>query len=60
MNEYEVRNEMNQNLGNDILMMFYGNLWKSALDRISHRSDGHLFTICHNGEKLKIYRISRN
>ncbi len=53
---YEILNENGASVGPTVLSLFYGNLWKTALDRLSHQHDGHIITIFHMGQKLKVYR----
>ncbi len=60
MAAYEVKNEKNRRVGKDLLFLFYGNLWKSALDRIYHKPDGHIMSIYHRGHKFRIYRKLKN
>jgi hypothetical protein len=54
---YRVTNDDEKNISIGILLLFYGNLWEFALDRVDHQLDGYLFTIQHNGHAFKIYRI---
>ncbi len=54
--KYEIRDEDDMSVALDVLTLYYGNLWKSALDRLDHQSDGHLLTIQHEGQLLKVYR----
>ncbi len=56
MESYEVKDENGQEMSVDILLHYYGNLWESALDRLAHQCDGHLFTLSYKGQNLKIYR----
>ncbi len=53
---YEVKNENNEKIGVAILMVYYGNLWESILDRMNHQMDGHMFAIQHQGNRFKVYR----
>ena len=54
--EYSVKAEDNHEVGIDILVQFYGDVWKSVLDRVTGKIDGHLFTISHNGYRFNVYR----
>lgn len=54
--EYSVKTEDNHEVGIDILVQFYGDIWKSVLDRVTGKIDGHLFAISHNGYKFDVYR----
>ncbi len=54
--KYEIKDEDDMNVALDVLTLYYGNLWESALDRLGHQCDGHLLTIQHEGQRLKIYR----
>ena len=54
--EYMVKNEDNHEVGIDILVQFYGELWESVLDRVSGKIDGHLFAISHNSYRFDVYR----
>ncbi len=56
LSRYEIRNEEDLDVGEDILVLMYGNLWKFMMDRIDHQFDGHIFTIHHQGESFKVYR----
>jgi len=53
---YEVKDKKGKVVGVDILILFYGNLWESTLNRIEHQVDGYIHTIQHNCERFKIYR----
>ncbi len=56
MEGYEVRDENGRKVGGEILIQFYGNVWESTLNRLHHKSDGHLLTIHYNGNQFRIYR----
>ena len=43
-----------------VLLTFFGEVWQATLDRLNHRVDGHLLTIRHQGNILRIYRRSQN
>lgn len=43
-------------MGVNILILYYGELWQTALDRLNYRFDGHMFTIRHEGTKYTVYR----
>jgi hypothetical protein len=53
---YEVMSETGKNVGVNILLLYYGELWQTALDRLNYRFDGHMFTINHEGKKYTVYR----
>ncbi len=53
---YEVKNEGNRSVGNDILYLFYGNLWQLAMGNLKHQADGYVSTIQHNGQSFRVYR----
>jgi len=57
---YKVRNESNKDVSVNVLMLYWGNLWKSILDRQNYKCDGFIMTISYEGEKYKIYRNMRN
>ena len=54
--EYTVKNEDDHDVGIDILVQFYGEVWESVLDRVTGKIDGHLFAISHNGYRFDVYR----
>ena len=53
---YEVKDKKGKVVDVDILILFYGSLWESALNRIEHQVDGYVHSIQHNCECFKIYR----
>ncbi len=53
---YEIKNEEGHTESTDILAMFYGPVWQSALDRIQHKCDGTLLTLSLEGRKYFVYR----
>ncbi|MFO7560218.1 MAG: hypothetical protein R6X10_15400 [Desulfobacterales bacterium] len=55
-NEYEVRNESGINLGIQLLIFYFGELWTSAMNRLNPKIDGHLFDIRHQGVCFSVYR----
>jgi hypothetical protein len=57
---YKVKNEEGEAVGIDILILFYGNLWEFALNRLEHKIDGYLFTIQYKGQKFSVYRKLKN
>jgi hypothetical protein len=57
MNRYEIRNEKGLDVDEDILERYYGNSWRSVLDRLNHKYDGYLMTIHHQDFELHIYRV---
>jgi len=54
--EYTVKNKDDSEVGIGILIQYYGELWKPALDRVTGKIDGHLFAILHNGYRFDVYR----
>lgn len=54
--EYTVRDEKNQDVGINLLILYYGALWTKALDRLHHKIDGHLFSLRHQGQRYDVYR----
>jgi hypothetical protein len=54
--EYEVKSETGKDMGVKILALYYGDLWRSALDRLNYRFDGHMFFLWHEGKKYSVYR----
>ena len=57
MNRYEIRNEKGFDFDEDILERYYGNPWRSVLDRLNHKYDGYLMTIHHQDFELHVYRV---
>ncbi|UCF95304.1 MAG: hypothetical protein JSW39_14525 [Desulfobacterales bacterium] len=57
MGHYEIINEEDQRVTLDILARFYGNLWRSVLDRLNHTYDGYVLTIHDRNCAFRIYRI---
>ena len=53
---YEIKNENGDTESTDILAMFYGPVWESALDRLHHECDGKLLTLSLEGHKYFVYR----
>ncbi len=60
MNRYEIRDEEDKDIGLDILSLYYGNLWESAMDRLDHQWNGQLHTIQHDGQALRVFRKIEN
>jgi len=56
---YEVTNKLGDNVGINILLLYYGNLWESAMRRLEHKMDGYIFTIQHMGNSFKVYRKTK-
>ncbi len=54
---YEIRNEDGGREDTELLAMFYGAVWESALNRLHHDCDGRLLTLSLNGRKYYIYRF---
>jgi hypothetical protein len=57
MGRYEIRNEKGLNVDEDILEHYYGNSWRSVLDRLNHKYDGYLMTIHHQDFELHVFRV---
>ena len=53
---YEVMCENGKPVGTDILQLYYGETWEPILDRLTHRFDGYLMKIHHQGYCYKVYR----
>ncbi len=56
MKNYEIKNEKDQEVGDDILVLYYGGSWESVLDRLGNSPNGHVITIHHHGNAYKVYR----
>jgi len=54
--DYEVRDESGINVGIQLLIFYFGELWISAMGRLNHKIDGHMFDIRHQGDCFAIYR----
>ncbi len=57
MGHYEIKNENGLDVEADILEHYYGNSWRSVLDRLDHKYDGYLMTIHQQDFKLHVYRV---
>jgi hypothetical protein len=57
MGHYEIRNEKGLDLDENILENYYGNSWRSVLDRLNHKHDGYLLTIHDQNFELHVYRV---
>ncbi len=57
MDCYKIRNEKGLDVDEDILERYYGNSWRSVLDRLNHKYDGYLMTIHHQDFELHVYRV---
>lgn len=57
MNRYEIRRTDGRHVENNILVRYFGNTWKSVLNRLNHNYDGYLMSIHDRYEEFKIYRI---
>jgi hypothetical protein len=57
MNYYEIKNEKGRDLDVNILENYYGNSWRSVLDRLHHKYDGYLMTIHDQDFELHVYRV---
>ncbi len=53
---YEIKNDEDTDVGEDVLVLMYGNRWKFIMDRFDHQYDGHVFTFHHQGKPVKVYR----
>ncbi len=53
---YEIKNEEGIPEDIELLSMFFGNVWQTALNRLHHGCDGHVLTIFLQGKKYYIYR----
>ncbi len=53
---YEVINDNNELEGIDLLELYYGNLWKTVLDRLHHRMDGHVLKFTYQGRVYNVFR----
>jgi len=54
--EYDVKTEKGSSVGINLLYSYYGELWISAMNRLNHKLDGHLFDIKHGGVPYGVYR----
>jgi hypothetical protein len=54
--EYDVKTEKGSSVGINLLYSYYGELWVSAMNRLNHKIDGHLFDIRHVGIPYGVYR----
>ena len=57
MGHYEIKSENGLDIEADILEQYYGNSWRSVLDRLDHKYDGYLMTIHQQDSKLHVYRV---
>ncbi len=57
MGYYEIKHENGLDVEADILEQYYGNSWRSVLDRLDHKYDGYLMTIYQKDFKLHVYRV---
>ena len=57
MDRYEIRHEKGLDVDENILERYYGNSWKSVLDRLNHKYDGYVMTIHHQDFELQVYRV---
>ena len=57
MGHYEIKSENGLDIEADILEQYYGNSWRSVLDRLDHKYDGYLMTIYQQDFKLHVYRV---
>ena len=54
--EYAVKNEDGEEIGVDILILYYGEVWKPTLDRITSKIDGYLLSVTMNGYRFNVFR----
>ncbi len=60
-NNYIIIDQYEQKaVGVDLLIKYYGVLWKSIVDRMDCRFDGYVFTLYYKGNEYKVYRIELN
>ena len=57
MGHYEIKTENGRDLDVNILEDYYGNFWRSVLDRLDHKYDGYLMTIHDQDFELHVYRV---
>ncbi len=57
MCHYEIRNEKGLDFDENIMERYYGNSWRSVLDRLNHNFDGYLMTIHDQDFVLHVYRV---
>ncbi len=53
---YEIKTEEGTRADMSLLVIHFGTLCQSALDRLNHGVDGFVITIQHKGQKFSIYR----
>lgn len=54
--KYTVLDSGGNDIGVDLLIMYYGAPWRMALDRLHHQLNGYLFSIWHEGGEYAVYR----
>jgi hypothetical protein len=57
MGHYEIKSEKGLDLDENILQNYYGDSWRSVLDRLNHKYDGFLMTIHDQDIELHVYRV---
>ncbi len=57
MVHYTIKNENGLDVDERIMENYYGNLWRSVLNRLNHKYDGYLMTIHDREFTLHVYRI---
>ena len=57
MDRYEIKNANGSDVDENILENYYGNSWRSVLDRLNHKYDGYLMTIHYQDFEFHVYRI---
>jgi hypothetical protein len=53
---YTVIDADGNDIGINLLTVFYGDLWEQVLERVCHKIDGHLFALTHAGRVYDVYR----
>jgi len=54
--KYDVKTDTGGSVGINLLHFYYGELWVSAMNRLNHKIDGHLFDIRYEGVFYGVYR----
>jgi len=55
MDKYRIKNIDDSEKVDEILKIYYGNIWVSVFDRLPIDVDGYIMSIFHKGKKLKVY-----
>ncbi len=53
---YEIMTEEGKEADMTLLVMHFGILCQSALDRLNHNADGFIIAIQHMGQKFRVFR----